>query len=198
PVDPLGADGTPTGTVFNPAGGATGAFRVAGLDKSGAPATASAVFLFATEDGTIAGWNPGINPHGVDSGKAGTYAIIAVDNSGNNFTNPDPKQQTGAVYKGLAIATGATPIIAGEPDSTALLYATNFRSGTVEVYDGIFHEVTASELPPDAFNDPDLPKGYAPFNVQVLGGKVYVTYARQGATRHDDLAGPAPGVVDGY
>jgi len=198
PGNPLGTDGTPTGTVFNTAGGPNGVFRISGKNASGGAASASAIFLFATEDGTIAGWNPGINPNGFDPNKAGTYAIIAVDNSGNNFTNPDPNQQTGAVYKGLAIATRATPIIADDPNSTALLYATNFRSGTVDVFDATFHEITAPDLPSGAFSDPELPKGYAPFNVQVLGGKVYVTYALQDATRHDDVAGPHHGFVDVY
>ena len=163
--------GTPTGTVFNTAS-SSGPFQITGPDKSGHTASAPAVFLFVTEDGSIVGWNPGIDPSGQFAGPAGasTDAAIAVDNSGNNFTNPDPRQQTGAVYKGLAIATSATPIIAGDADSTALLYVTNFRAGTVEVYDAQFSEVTA--LQAGAFSDPDLPPHYAPFNVQVLNGKV--------------------------
>src|SRR5262249_45472994 len=47
-----------------------------------------------------------------------------------------------------------------------------------------------------AFSDPDLPQGYAPFNVQVLGDKVYVSYALQDAARHDDVAGAGHGFVD--
>jgi uncharacterized protein (TIGR03118 family) len=75
-----------------------------------------------------------------------------------------------------------------------MLYASNFRAGTVDVYDAAFNKVTA--LPAGAFTDPGLPADYAPFDVQVLNGKVYVTYARQNATRHDDLAGPHRGFVD--
>ena len=194
PVDPFGASGAPTGTVFNTDGGKLGGFTVSGVDKHGNPITAPAVFLFATEDGTIVGWNPAVNPKGFDPAKAGTYGIIAVDNSGNNFTNPDPNQQTGAVYKGLTIATSTTPIIAGDPTSTALLYAANFRAGTIDVYDAAFHKVTS--LPAGAFADPNLPKGYAPFNVQVLNGKLYVTYALQNETKHDDVGGPHHGFVD--
>jgi uncharacterized protein (TIGR03118 family) len=165
---PAGATGgTPTGTVFNPAAGA-GAFQIAGQGKA-----APALFLFATEDGTIAGWNPGVDPTG---------AVLAVDSSGN-----------GAVYKGLAIATSSTPIIPADANSTALLYVSNFHAGTIEVYDAMFHEVT---LPAGAFADPDLPGGYAPFNVQVLNGKLYVSYARQDAAAHDDAAGPHRGFVD--
>jgi uncharacterized protein (TIGR03118 family) len=195
PVDTTG--GTPTGTVFNFAN-VNGAFTVTGPNKSGVTTTAPAVFLFSTEDGTILGWNPGIDPTGKFAGPGGasTQAVIAKDNSGNNFTNPDENQQTGAVYKGLAIATSTTPIIPSDPNSTALLYASNFRAGTVEVYDANFDRVTA--LPHGAFTDRDLPRGYAPFNVQVLNGKLYVTYAKQDALKHDDAAGPHRGFVDVY
>jgi len=176
PVSATG--GAPTGTVFN-TGSATGAFKV-----SSATTSAPAAFLWATEDGTILGWNPTVNP---------TQAVIAVDNSGNNFTEPDPNKQTGAVYKGLAIATSTTPIFAADANSTSVLYAANFRAGTVEVYDANFAPVA---LPAGAFQDSRLPHGYAPFDVQVLGGKVYVTYARQDKSRHDDVGGPHRGFVD--
>jgi uncharacterized protein (TIGR03118 family) len=193
PVSPTG--GAPTGTVFN-TGSASGAFKVTGPNSMGKTTSAPAAFLFDTEDGTIIGWNPGIDPTGrfASPGGASEQAVVAVDNSGNNFTNPDPNQQTGAVYKGLAIATSSTPIIPGDANSTALLYASNFRAGTIEVYDANFNKVTA--LPAGAFTDPGPPARYAPFDVQVLNEKVYVTYARQNATRHDDLAGPHRGFVD--
>src|SRR6266571_752232 len=135
PGDPLGTAGTPTGTVFNIALG-QGAFKISGFAKDGTPASAPAVFLFATEDGTILGWNPGVNPPGFDPAKAGTYAIIAVDNSAT------PSAAHGAVYKGLAIATSATPIISGDANSTALLYASNFRAGTIDVFDTTFSSAT--------------------------------------------------------
>lgn len=188
PVNAAGADGTPTGTVFN---GSGGAFKISALQT-----TAPALFLFATEDGTIDGWNPAIDPSGKFNGPGGAsqQAVLAVDSSGNNFTNPDPNQQAGAVYKGLALATSSTPIIASDANSTALLYASNFRAGVVEVYDGTFSRVTA--LATGAFTDPRLPEGYAPFNVQVLNGKLYVDYALQDSTRHDDKAGPHHGFVD--
>jgi uncharacterized protein (TIGR03118 family) len=134
------------------------------------------VFLFATEDGTIVGWNPGVNPMGVTSGND---AIIAVDNSNN------PIAGNGAVYKGLAIAT---------TNGKTLLYATNFRAGTVEVYDTAFNRV----LSPGAFTDPDLPRGYAPFNIVPIAGKLVVTFAMQNAAKHDDVAGESHGIVDTF
>ena len=99
----VGVAGAPTGVVFN--GGAS--FVVTNGTASG-----PARFIFATEGGTILGWNPAV---------AGTRAALAVDNS-----------TAGAVYKGLAIATTA----AGDR-----LYATNFHAGTVDVFDAAFHPV---------------------------------------------------------
>jgi uncharacterized protein (TIGR03118 family) len=188
PTDLKGHTGAPTGTVFNFAASA-GAFKL--TKGNGNPAA----FLFATEDGTIIGWN------------GGTEAVLQVDNSGNNFTEPDPAKQTGAVYKGLAFATQATPIFASTVDpkglTTSVIYLSNFRAGTVEVYDSAFNRV---KLPAGAFTDPDLPAGYAPFNVQVLTtqignqsvSQVYVTYALQNDTKHDDVGGLGHGFVDVY
>ena len=192
PGNPASASGAPDGTVFNTTLlGSTPGFTVTDGIHSG-----PAIFLFATEDGTIVGWNPGVDPTGQFSGPKGasTHAVIPVDNSGNNFTEPNPLKQTGAVYKGLSIATSATPIFAGDPASTAVLYAANFRSGKIEVYDSKFKLVTT--LPMGAFTDSNIPAGFAPFNVQALGGKIYVTYALQNAAKHDDVAGPGNGFID--
>jgi len=188
PVDICGAVGTPTGTVFNIDGGTLGGFPITNGTKS-----ASAVFLFATEDGTIVGWNPGVNPDACVTQADGTSitGIIAVDNSGNNLTNPP--NGSGAVYKGLAIAMSDAPIVAGVPTSTALLYATNFRSGKVDVFGTDFKPVP---LATGAFTDPSLPDGYAPFNIVLINGKLVVTYAMQDANRHDDVAGQSHGFVN--
>jgi uncharacterized protein (TIGR03118 family) len=179
PLDPLTPTGTPTGAVFNLAGPPT--FQISGLAKNGTANSASAVFIFATEDGTIVGWNPGVNPAGFDPNKAGTYGTLAVDNSGNCLA------ANGAVYKGLAIAKDAS--------GNTFLFAANFRAGTVEVYDTSFKRVT---LPPDAFTDPDLPHGYAPFNVTLNGGVLFVTYARQDKAKHDPVAGHGRGFVNTF
>ena len=179
PGHPLDRVGTPTGAVFNTVSTA-GAFKVTGVTSGGAPTSAAALFIFATEDGTIVGWNPTVNPEGFSTSLAGTYGIIAVDHSAI------PTAAAGAVYKGLAIATDAS--------GSTFLYVTNFRAGTIEVYDLNFQPVT--NLPAGAFVDPHLPNGYAPFNVVLIGGKLFVTYAKQDAAKHDDVALPAHGIVD--
>jgi uncharacterized protein (TIGR03118 family) len=171
PGNPTGHDGTPDGTVFNP----TFLTQNPGFNVTNGVNTAPAIFLFATEDGTIIGWNPGVNPQGSDPAQAGTFGTIAVDNSGS-----------GAVYKGLSVGTDAS--------GRTLLYAANFHSGKIDVFDTNLAPVT--NLPTGAFSDSRLPRGYAPFNVQVLNGKVFVTYARQDAAGHDPVFGHGHGFVD--
>ncbi len=91
-----------------------------------------------------------------------------------------------AIYKGLAIASkgGAT-----------FLFAANFHAATIDVFDDAFAPVTT---PPGAFTDPNLPKGFAPFNVQEIGGRLVVAYAKQDADAEDEEAGPGLGFVDVY
>ena len=127
-------------------------------------------FVFASENGGIDGWNPAV---GTNGSNPSTTTEVAVKNGAN------------AVYKGLAMATAS--------DGHSYLYAANFRSGRVEAYDDTWTPVV---LPGGLFVDRRLPTGYAPFNVAELRGRLYVTYAKQDATLHDDLAGPGHGFVD--
>ena len=130
----------------------------------------SSLFIFDTENGTIDGWAPNVgNPSG---GNPSTITEVARDNGAN------------AVYKGLAVAT-----VKGK----SFLYATNFRSGRVEAYDSTF---TPVEMPGGLFVDPGLPAGYGPFGIAEIMGKLYVSFAQQDATLHDDTAGPGHGFVD--
>ena len=49
-----------------------------------------------------------------------------------------------------------------------------------------------------SFTDPNLPSGYAPFNVQNLDGTLYVTYAQRDNATNDEVAGAGLGVVDKF
>jgi uncharacterized protein (TIGR03118 family) len=159
----------PSGVVFS----GSSAFTVTNGTQSG-----PAAFIFATEDGTIAGWNPKVSTNAT---APSTTAVLAVDNSA-----------TGAVYKGLTIFNIPTgnPLAAGQ-----YLFVTNFHAGTIEVYNQNFQAVT---LPAGEFQDPSIPAGFAPFGIQTLNGDLYVTYAKQDAEKHDDVAGPGNGYVDVY
>ncbi len=103
---------------------------------------------------------------------AGASAVIVADQS-----------QSNAVYKGLVIAADG---------GNNFLYVTNFRAGKIDVFDKNFNYVTGK-----AFTDPGIPSGFGPFNIQCIGGQLYITYAKlQGPVNMDDQAGPGNGYVD--
>jgi len=91
-----------------------------------------------------------------------------------------------AVYKGMALAS---------VNGANYLYAANFHAGTVEVYDGTF---ASHSFGSNAFVDSTIPQGFAPFNIALINGNLIVTYAKQDAAKHDDVAGPGNGYVDIY
>ena len=82
----------------------------------------------------------------------------------------------GAIYTGLAI---------GNDTSGPLLYAANGAQNRIDVFDGSFAPTTVSGGFVD--NDPAL-AGLVPFNVQNIGGDIYVTYAPPG--RAAQIAAP--------
>jgi uncharacterized protein (TIGR03118 family) len=107
------------------------------------------------------------------NGAQGTTAIVVKDRS-----------DVDAIYKGLAIADTA---------NGPRLYAADFHNARIDVLDGSFGLV-----PNSGFEDPSLPAGFAPFNVQVIGNRVFVAYAKQDADAEDELAGQGLGRVDVY
>jgi uncharacterized protein (TIGR03118 family) len=89
------------------------------------------------------------------------------------------------VYKGSAIAA-----VGGH----TYLYAANFKAGRIDIYKG---DAGAPDLA-GSFADPNLPAGFAPFNIQNLNGTLYVTYAKQDVAGQDDVAGAGNGIVDAF
>jgi uncharacterized protein (TIGR03118 family) len=154
---PAHTTAAPTGEVVN----ATSDFVI----RKGSH-RAPAAILFATEDGTIAGFNSAVDA---------SEAILGADQSAS-----------GAVYKGLAL---------GSAGGANFIYATNFRSGAIDVFDKNFalHSFFAGQ-----FIDPNAPAGFAPFDVKNINGVLFVTYAKQDAARHDDVAGPGNGFIDEF
>ena len=75
-----------------------------------------------------------------------------------------------------------------------MLYASNFHDGRVDVFDSHFHRVHLR----GAFQDHRLPDGYVPFGIQQIHGRIYVSYAKQDADKHDDAKGPGRGFIDIY
>src|SRR6266436_5789104 len=171
--------GTPTGTIANSS-------QTDFLLAPGKPS----LFLFATIDGTIAGWNPTV---AVAQGAAppSTQAVTVV------------KTSDGSSYTGLASA-----FIEGK----RFLYAANFTKGRVDVYDNAFHLVNLRKQHFDedsadhdnsrsaeaSFVDENLPRDYVPFNVQTIGNDIVVTYVLHEEGSRFETDGPGLGFVDIY
>lgn len=158
----------------NPTGQAfnpTRAFPVGG--RKGSPA----IFIVDSDSvgakqspGQIEAWNGGAK-------------FVVEDKPSGGAGGKTPK---GAVFKGLALAASTK---AG-PE----LFAADVANARVDVFNRNFGLVAT----PKEFRDAKLPKGYAPFGIQQLGGKIYVAYGKQNAQKTDVVFGAGLGVVDVY
>jgi uncharacterized protein (TIGR03118 family) len=128
----------------------------------------SALFIFSSESGQISAWNPTADP-----------VVNGASTATLEYSSPT------AVYKGLTIASTR---------HGTFLYASNFHDGRVDVFNSKFQLVHLR----GNFRDFFLPRHYAPFGIQEIGGFIYVTYALQNAAKHDDVAGPGHGFIDIY
>jgi uncharacterized protein (TIGR03118 family) len=158
----------PTGIVFN---------STTGFLLNSKPAS----FIFATLDGTIDAWNS----------TAGSTAEVEA-------TVP------GALFTGLAIGSTASEvagfrsradlILPRTLPAPILLYAADFKNAVIDVFNPSFAPFST----PGTFTDPNLPSGYAPYNIQNINGDLYVEYASQGGPMGQPLTGPGLGIVDKF
>src|SRR5205814_3174185 len=128
PARERGKGANPTGVVRN----GTSFFKVTNGTNS-----LPAIFIFVSEDGTISGWNPDINP---------TNAIVAVKGKGDN------------IYKGVTL---------GMANGHNFLYATNFHQGQVDVYDENFNLVKTKSFADPSLPKDFAPFGIRNFNGQI-------------------------------
>jgi uncharacterized protein (TIGR03118 family) len=158
----------PTGQVVN---SDSSAFPVGGSAGTTANFIVDTDSIGATQSpGEIAAWNGG--------------AKFVVEDSPTGGSGG--KTPANAVFKGLAEAT--TPTAGPE------LFATDVANASVDIFNSKFAPVSA----PAEFKDPTIPSTYTPFNVQLLGGKLYVTYGKQNASKTDVVRGAGLGYVDVY
>jgi uncharacterized protein (TIGR03118 family) len=160
--------GNPTGQVFNPD---ASAFPVGG------PKGMAADFIVATDSigaaqspGEIAAWNGGAS-------------FVVEDSPHGGAAGKTPAH---AVFKGLALAT--------TPKAGPELFATDVANAKVDVFNRNFRLIST----PTEFRDPKIPAGYAPFGIQALNGRIYVSYGKQNRSRTDVVAGASLGFVDVY
>jgi uncharacterized protein (TIGR03118 family) len=124
-------------------------------------------FILVTDQGTVFAWGPDARG---DLPQQGTLVI-------NNAS-------TGAVYKGVAILNSSL--------TAPALAVTDFHGGFVDTFLPGFSPVAL----PGSFTDPNLPLGYAPFGIQVIGRQVFVTYAVQDTAKRDPVFAAGNGIVD--
>ena len=140
---------SPTGAVFN-----------------GSANFAGSRFLFATEQGTIDGWQAA-------NGNTAVRMFAAAD---------------GARYTGLAVN-----------QASDTLFAADFTHGGIDVFQSNSTNSALVEITvPSGFTDPNLPSGYAPFNIQAIGSTLWVTYARVDPATHEETPGAGLGLVDRF
>jgi uncharacterized protein (TIGR03118 family) len=160
-----GLDGTPTGDYI-------------GVDSDPSGLIQNSTGGFKISNGSGNGKNK-------NKGKASTLIFVTEDggilgfnskvDSANAIKMVD-NPSTNTVYKGVAVLNNK-------------LFAANFFSGLVEVYDSKWNFI-------GSFTDTNVDAGFAPFNVVAIDGLLYVTFAKQLLPdMHDDDKGPGNGFV---
>jgi uncharacterized protein (TIGR03118 family) len=124
-------------------------------------------FVLVTAEGTVFTWGPDAR------GDLPSNATRVIDSSAR-----------GAVYEGVAILNSAL--------TQPALAITDFHGGFVDTFIAGFLPVAL----PGSFTDPNLPAGYAPFGIQVIGRQVFITYSLQDSAKHDPVLGAGNGIVN--
>ena len=176
----IGNNGSGTSTLYGTTGAAVALIVTIPTSGSSTGGAVSGVIANSTTSFTVA------------TGKAASFLFCTEDGtvSGwNSSVNPGAaiitvdNSKSNSVFKGCVIGgTAAAPI----------LYVTDFHNGIVDMFDGSFNPIVNAK----AFVDPSIPAGFAPFGIANFGGMIYVTYAKQNAAKHDDVAAAGNGFVD--
>jgi uncharacterized protein (TIGR03118 family) len=120
----------------------------------------------------------------IAAGEGGTITAWATPTiSGTTATVVYDDGAGGAVYKGLALMNNGT---------ANFLYATDLHNAKVDMFDATFQKVPAA----GGFADATIPAGFAPFGIHVVNNQLWVTYAKQDATAHDEVLGAGLGYVN--
>jgi uncharacterized protein (TIGR03118 family) len=168
-------NGTGVSTLYNGAGGILSLVVTIPVPPGGTPPSKPTGTVFNGSSDFLGDRFIFVTEDGTISGwSGGTSAVLRVNQSGS------------AIYKGVSIAQNS---------GANFLYAANFHAGTVDVFDANYMPVT---LAPGAFSDPRIPAGFAPFNVQNIAGRLFVTFAKQDEDMEDEVDGPGLGFVDAF
>ncbi|MCW2493810.1 MAG: hypothetical protein JWN47_3174 [Frankiales bacterium] len=189
-VNAWGMSSTPSSPIWVSDNGTNKSTLYSGATKPGQPASIVPLAVSIPGGGSPTGqvFNSTADFALATGGKAlfifaGENGDISAWNSAQGTTAALVAPSLGGVYKGLALAATS---------SGNWLLAANFHDNRIDVFDAAFHRV----MKKGAYPSTGIPSGYAPFNVAVLGNRVYVSYAKQNADKHDDVAGAGHGFVN--
>ena len=129
-------------------------------------ASAPALFIFASLSGAVTGWHPAVPPP-----------------APSTSAQPAFQASDGAVYTGIALANNG---------SGNFLYLADFRNGKIDVLNANFQLTSLA----GSFDGPNLPAGYVPFNVAAIGGKLFVSYAKQDPDAPNGIAEHQRGFIN--
>lgn len=187
-VNAWGISYLPTGPFWVSDNG-TGVTTLYQVDPSTNATTKLGLTVTIPGDGSITGQTA--NPD-FGGGSFGGNLFVFVSEDGtisgwrNSLGTTAEVLQVGSdanVYKGTTFASTG---------GHSYVYSANFRTGAIDIMKG---DAAAPDLAGN-FTDPNLPAGYAPFNVQNIGGAIYVTYAQQNADKDEEIKGAGLGIVD--
>ena len=177
-------NGTSTSTLYD-GNGVAQTLVVAIPAGSAGPAKPTGIVFSGTQSFSVSQGGLSGASRFIFAGEAGTISGWSPGVDLNNAILVHDGASAGSIYKGLAIGTAS---------GADRLFATDFHNGAVDTFDASFAKISTA----GGFTDPSLPSGYAPFGIQVIGGIVYVSYAKQDADGEDDVKGAGLGLVDTF
>lgn len=173
-------NGTGKSTVYSNAGTSTGTVVTIPAPGGGAGAPTGTVVNPSTTDFTISQGGNTAASRFLFSTEDGTIAAWSPSVNATSAVIAVNDAAQGAVFKGLTIA---------QKGSSDRLFAADFANGRVDVFDSRFRSL-------GSFTDPNVPAGFAPFNVQSINGALFVTFAKREAHGTDDQPGVGNGLID--
>jgi uncharacterized protein (TIGR03118 family) len=191
-VNPWGLAASPTGGAWWVADNQTGVATL--YNGTGGKLSLTVAIPGGVPTGTVFNGGSGFV---ITSGAASGSAVFIFASEGGiisgwNPAVPGPPVSTVAVPAAFREGATYTGLAIGSLFGSDFLYAADFRNARVDVFDDDFQLTTLA----GSFSDPALPAGYAPFGIHKIGGRVFVTYAKQDAAATDPVTGPSLGFVN--
>src|SRR5262245_8711080 len=123
-----------------------------------------------------------------------SFLFVSEDGTISGWRNGINPTNTAEVLQSASAANVYTGSAIANVGGHTYLYAANLRAGTIDILKG---DSGAPDLT-GKFTDPNLPAGFAPFNIQNIGGTLYVAYAMQNATKDEEVRGAGLGFVNKF